>query len=53
MGRTKIHETEKLKKYILEFSEGTNGRLFCQICTKIVDFTKRDYVLSLRQKKTQ
>ena len=47
MGKTKIHETQKLKKYILEFcdefNEGTNGRLFCQICTKIVDFTKENH----------
>ena len=44
MGRTKIHETQKLKKYILEFSDEFNeGRLFCQICTKIVDFTKEKH----------
>ena len=27
--------------------------MFCQICTKIVDFTKRDHVLSHRQTKTR
>ena len=46
-------DSKKLIKYIQEFkgefSEGTNGRMYCQLCNKIIDFNKRDHVLSHRQ----
>ena len=56
MGRQKISDFKKLIKYIQEFKgefiEVTNGRMYCQLCNKIIDFNKRNHVLSHRQTKT-